>query len=82
MNALPHPAERIEAMAPIPKALNRLQADDQSVGIVERKLTSMDVDIKSRPVFRNENGDGVNVRGKTVVGDEMGFCRPGDEDCG
>lgn len=49
----------------------------------------MDVDVKSRPVSRNEDGEIVNERGKIVIGGDndddnnnMGFCRPGDEDCG
>jgi len=50
----------------------------------------MDVDVKSRPVSRNEQGEVLNERGKVVIGGGdgedggmgFGFCRPGDEDCG
>jgi hypothetical protein len=62
-----------------------LQADEgNAFGFGERKFTPMDVDVNSRRVSRNEDGEIVNRRGKIVIGgvDDMGFCRPGDEDCG
>lgn len=54
----------------------------------------MDVDVASRPVSRNEDGEVLNSRGKVVIvggggeegdefgGESFGYCRPGDEDCG
>jgi len=44
--------------------------------------------VNSRPVSRNEEGEVLNSRGKVVIsggegmGEDFGFCRPGDEDCG
>jgi hypothetical protein len=67
---------------------NRLQAsNNEGISIAERKFTPMDVDVNSRPVSRNEHGEVLNSRGKVVFGGEgdgesLGFCRPGDEDCG
>jgi len=77
--------ERGVIVPPISKAINRLQASNgQTVGLGERNFTPMDVDVRSRPVSRNGDGKLVNEREIIVVGgnDDLGFCRPGDEDCG
>ena len=53
----------------------------------------MDVDVNSRPVSRQEGGESgkemLNSRGKIVIsgedmgeGENFGYCKPGDEDCG
>lgn len=72
------------ASAPIPKALNRLQ-ESESLPNKERKFTPMDIDPASGPILGP--GEILNSRGKIVFvgdgdGEGMGFCRPGDEDCG
>jgi len=58
--------------------------EGQGAGFGERKFTPMDVDVKSRPVSSNGEAEVINERGKVLIGgdDSMGFCRPGDEDCG
>lgn len=85
---LPENSDPAPMETPIPKAINRLQASGkQAVGSGERKFTPMDVDdvdVNSRPVSRNEDEEVVDRRGKIVIrgDDDMGFCRPGDEECG
>ncbi|KAL2074516.1 hypothetical protein VTL71DRAFT_8294 [Oculimacula yallundae] len=75
--------------APIPRAINRLQA---VVSSDERKFTPMDVDVNSRPssskgaVHGGNDVEVLNARGKIQIGGESGgggYCRPGEdcEDC-
>ncbi|PBP24375.1 guanine nucleotide-binding protein gamma subunit [Diplocarpon rosae] len=69
--------------APIPSAINRLQATGTTN---ERKFTPMDVDASSLPGPTQENDAGseevLNSRAKIQVGDEGGvggYCKQGEE---
>lgn len=69
-------------LAPICKPLNRLPTEDQLVGSGERKSTPMDVNSQRKSATSDDDGGVINGSGRFVVGGGIGFCRPGDEDCG
>ncbi|TVY21910.1 hypothetical protein LARI1_G000361 [Lachnellula arida] len=79
--SVPTQTSALPTRAPIPAAINRLQAE----GTGERKFTPMDVDVDVS-AQRDPEGEDASGNGKIRIGGDEGegegFCRPGDEDCG